>query len=140
MPDTLPPFRWDPKLPAATPTRPPLLTELGRGFRGRCPTCGEGTIFKGFLKIRRFCLCCGAPLGQVQADDLPPYFTMLAVGHIIIPGMLLLEQSKAPPIWLQMALWVPLTLVLTLGLLRPIKGATVGLMLHLGMLKPESDA
>lgn len=145
MPDTLPPVRWQPDRivvdPAGVdPAVPPMMTALGRGLRGRCPVCGVGLIFNGYLKLRPVCTACAAPLGLVRADDIPPYFTMLVVGHIIIPGMLILEQAKAPPIWMQMALWVPLTLVLTLGLLRPIKGATVALMLRLGMLKPESDA
>jgi uncharacterized protein (DUF983 family) len=75
----------------------------------------------------------------VRADDVPPYFTIVLVGHLVIPGMLITEQNLAPPIWLQMVVWVPLTLFLTLALLRPVKGATVGLMLHLGLMKDEES-
>ena len=147
MPETaplaaVPPIRWTPDRavkPALWPT-PPMLQTLLRGLRGRCPSCGEGHIFNGFLTVNRECGSCHAPLGKLRADDLPPYLTIFVVGHIVIIGMLLLEQTEAPPLWVHTAIWVPLTLALTFGLMRPIKGAVVGLMLRLGMLDapPES--
>ena len=82
---------------------------------------------------------CGAPLGLARADDAPPYFTILIVGHIVVPLMLIMQRMTDPPTWLLSAIFVPLTLVLSLGLLRPIKGGTVGLMLSLNMLKTEPD-
>jgi uncharacterized protein (DUF983 family) len=120
--------------------RPPLLAALKRGLRGRCPVCGQATLFNGYLRVRVACPHCAAPLGRVRADDVPPYFTILVVGHIVVPGMLVLERVAAPPIWVQTVLWVPLTLILTLVLLRPIKGAIVGTMLAFGLLPPASDA
>jgi uncharacterized protein (DUF983 family) len=117
-----------------------MPTALGRGFLGRCPACGQTHLFNGYLRVVLECSVCHAPLGEVRADDAPPYFTIVVVGHIVIPGMLMLEKAASPPMWMQAALWVPLTLALTLALLRPIKGATVGLMLRLGMFKPEGDA
>jgi uncharacterized protein (DUF983 family) len=67
-------------------------------------------------------------LGRYRADDAPPYFTILIVGHIIVPLMLMLEKSVAPELWVHMALWLPATIVLSLALLRPIKGAVLGVM------------
>ena len=119
--------------------RPPLLLALKRGLAGLCPVCGQAALFQGYLRVRSACPHCAAPLGRVRADDAPPYFTILVVGHIVVPGMLLLERAASPPLWAQTAIWVPLTLVLTLALLRPIKGATVGVMLALGVLAPEED-
>lgn len=119
--------------------RPPLLAALGRGLRCRCPVCGLAALFQGYLRVRPVCPHCAAPLGRVRADDAPPYFTILVVGHIVVPGMLLLERAATPPLWVQTALWVPLTLVLALALLRQIKGATVGALLAYGMLAPVEE-
>ncbi len=112
---------------------------LGRGFVGRCPACGLAPIFHGYLRVVESCPICGAPLGRARADDAPPYFTILLVGHIVIPSMLFLQKTEQPPNWVQAAIFVPLTIILAVGLLRPIKGATVGLMLKLGMMKPEDE-
>jgi len=96
-------------------------------------------MFNGFLRIIPECPVCHAPLGLARADDAPPYFTIVAVGHIVVPSMLILEKLEMPPLWVHAALWLPLTLVLALAFLRPIKGATVGLMLRLGILKMADD-
>ncbi|HUZ65109.1 MAG TPA: DUF983 domain-containing protein [Acetobacteraceae bacterium] len=134
-------IRWQPDRSLAAPSwpLPPMGLALWRGARNQCPACGQTHLFNGYLKVRPVCTFCGAPLGEYRADDAPPYFTILIVGHIVIPLMLLLEQTEHPPIWLHMAIFLPLTLVLTLGLLRPVKGATVGLMLKLGLLKPGEN-
>lgn len=139
MPEHPLPRHWQPDRAAKLPRwpAPPFATALGRGLRGLCPSCGKGRLFQGFLRVVPECRHCGAPLGEVRADDAPPYFTIVLVGHIVIPGMLIMEQNLAPPLWLQMAIWVPLTLLLTMGLMRPVKGATVGLMLNLGLMKDE---
>jgi uncharacterized protein (DUF983 family) len=96
-------------------------------------------MFNGYLRVVAECRECHAPLGLARADDAPPYFTIVAVGHIVVPAMLVVEKTWAPSLWLHAALWLPLTLALALGLLRPIKGATVGLMLKLGILKSDDD-
>lgn len=105
----------------------PLWPALRRGFARRCPTCGEGRIFDGLLKVRDACPSCGEALHHQRADDAPPYFTILVVGHIVVPLALLLEQTAHPESWLHMALWIPLTLALTVALLPRIKGALIGL-------------
>ena len=126
----------------ATPPPPPwpvapLATAIGRGFLGRCPACGERHLFNGFLKVAPECRRCGAPLGLARADDAPPYFTILIVGHIVVPLLIVVQRVSDPPTWALSAIFVPLTLALSLGLLRPIKGATVGLMLSMGILTPN---
>jgi uncharacterized protein (DUF983 family) len=112
---------------------------MGRGLRGRCPACGTTRLFNGFLRVAPQCGNCGAPLGLARADDAPPYFTILIVGHIVIPAMLIMQKTSDPPTWLLSTIFIPLTIVLALGLIRPVKGATVGLMLSFNMLKSDVE-
>jgi uncharacterized protein (DUF983 family) len=111
---------------------------MWRGASGKCPNCGGAKLFRGYLKVVPACAACAAPVGLARADDAPPYFTILVVGHIVVPLMLWLERAYAPPVVVQTAIWVPITLALALALLRPIKGATVGIMVACNMLKPEA--
>ncbi|HYC04237.1 MAG TPA: DUF983 domain-containing protein [Azospirillaceae bacterium] len=97
-----------------------------RGLLRRCPACGGRTLFSGYLAVHQSCSACGLETGSFRADDAPPYFTIFAVGHVVIPGMLALERGVHPPYWLQLALWVPATIALTLLLLPRIKGAVIG--------------
>jgi uncharacterized protein (DUF983 family) len=85
------------------------------------------------------CEHCHAPVGLARADDAPPYFTILIVGHIVIPAILIMQKMSDPPAWLLSLIFLPLTLVLALGLLQPVKGAVVGLMLRFNMLKPDPE-
>ena len=135
------PIRWQPDRTTPPPPWPvPLLpTAMGRGLMGRCPACGKGRLFDGFLRVVAQCTNCGAPLGLARADDAPPYFTILIVGHIVIPAMLIMQKMDDPPTWLLSVIFVPLTIILALGLLRPVKGATVGLMLTFNMLKSDIE-
>lgn len=135
------PVVWTPKR-AAAPQRwpmPPLGVALLRGLQCRCPACGNTRLFCGYLTVVDACSDCGAPLGSARADDAPPYFTIFIVGHIVVGLMFMVERAYEPPLWVHAALWVPLTIVLSLALLRPIKGATVGLMLRLGMMKSADE-
>ena len=134
--------RWEPdRSPPLNPwPMPPLATAIGRGLRGRCPACGKGRIFTGFLKVSVECDVCKAPLGLARADDAPPYFTILVVGHIVIPLSFVVDRSVELSVLTMSAIFLPLTLVLALGLIRPIKGGTVGLMLNLNMLKSDPTA
>ncbi len=140
MPDMMPPVRWEADrtpTPTAWP-QPPLPVALARGALGRCPACGESRLFTGFLRVAPACPECHAPLGEVPADDAPPYFTIFIVAHVVIGLLVLVEQLWAPPLWLYAATFLPFTLVLTLALMRPVKGATVGLMLRLGLLRDDA--
>ena len=110
-----------------------LMAALGRGFRCKCPACGKGALFGRFLKIVPACAACGEEMHHHRADDFPAYIVILIVGHIIVPSQLLTEQLLEPPLWVHLAVWLPLTLVMTLGLLQPVKGAIVALQWHMGM-------
>jgi uncharacterized protein (DUF983 family) len=118
------------------------LNALGRGWRKRCPRCAEGGLYDGYLKVRAQCAVCDLALHHHRADDAPPYFTILIVGHVVIGGMLWLETSVHPPSWVHMAIWLPLTLALTLVLLPAVKGSLIGLQWALrmhGFDSPASD-
>ncbi|MBI3710698.1 MAG: DUF983 domain-containing protein [Proteobacteria bacterium] len=97
-----------------------------RGLRLLCPRCGDGPLFFKYLKISPCCSKCGLELDSYRTDDAPPYFTILLVGHLIVPAVLLLEHAAHPPEWIHLVLWAPLTILLTLALLPRVKGALVG--------------
>ena len=141
MPDTNIPIRWQPDRSPEQPAWPvpPLLVAMIRGARGLCPACGQTHAFNGYLRVVPECLVCGAPLGEVRADDAPPYFTVFIVAHVVIGAMFAVYQAYDPPFWLQAAIWLPVTIVMSVLLLRPIKGATLGLMLKLGLMKPAEE-
>jgi uncharacterized protein (DUF983 family) len=103
-----------------------LWSAMKRGFRSRCPRCGEGKLFRAFLKVDDHCSVCGLDFTPHRADDLPAYLVIVIVGHIVVPLALWIETNYSPAVWLQLAIYLPLTLVLSLALLQPVKGAVVG--------------
>lgn len=106
---------------------------MARGLARRCPACGRGAMYGAFLKVRHACANCGTELHHHRADDAPPYFTMLIVGHVVIGGVLALERSMAPSTTTHLAIWLPLTLIMSLVLLPSVKGALIGLQWALRM-------
>jgi uncharacterized protein (DUF983 family) len=98
-----------------------------RGCMSRCPNCGKGRLYGRFLKVIDNCGVCGEELMHHRADDAPPYFTITIVGHIILVLALGVEKAFAPAVWVHVALWLPLTLGMSLALLPSVKGAIVGL-------------
>lgn len=96
-----------------------------RGFLGRCPNCGTGKLFRKFLKVTDECAECHEVLRHQRADDAPAYLVILIVGHIVVPLALLVEKLYQPPHWLALSIWLPLTLVMSLALLQPVKGVVV---------------
>jgi uncharacterized protein (DUF983 family) len=104
-----------------------------RGLRERCPACGEGHMFRAYLKVADACPHCHEELHHHRADDAPPYFTILIVAHIVVGGILAMEQAWQPADWVQAAVWLPATLGLSLLLLPRVKGALVALQWALRM-------
>lgn len=99
---------------------------LLRGLRQRCPSCGRGAIFGGYVRVNKQCDGCGLEFAAYRSDDAPAYFTIAIVGHFIVPAMLILEQTSHPATWVHMVTWLPLTLVMTLAVLPRVKGALLG--------------
>ena len=115
-------------------TLPALSVLLARGLAGRCPACGRAPLFRGFLRLVERCASCGAPLGEIHADDAPPYFTIFITAHVMIALVVVTGQETDLPVWVMIALFLPLTLAMAMLLLRPIKGATASVMLKLGLI------
>lgn len=122
---TMPAATWT-QASASLPKRD-VWQAMARGLRCRCPNCGEGKIFRAFLKVADNCSACGQDLSHHRADDLPAYLVIVVVGHIIVPIALWIETNYAPSMLLQLAFYLPFTLIASLVLLQPIKGAVVGL-------------
>jgi uncharacterized protein (DUF983 family) len=112
---------------------PSAAQALRRGLRGRCPACGEGHMFRAFLKVADTCPHCGEELHHHRADDFPAYLVIVIVGHILVPIVLLVETEIAPAMWISMTLWPLAALVMALGLLQPVKGVVVAIQWYGGM-------
>ena len=120
--------KLDAKLDTALDTGPrSAWTALLRGWSQRCPACGKGALYGKYLKVNDACATCGQELHHHRADDAPPYFTMLIVGHVIVGLVLAVEVRYHPDLWVHAMLWGPATLLLSLWLLPRIKGALIGL-------------
>ena len=111
---------------------PSRLAAMSRGFKHRCPACGQGPLYRAYLKVKGECDSCGHQLGRYRADDGPAYFTILLVGHLVIAPMLFFQWIWKAPVWMVLPLTlVPLAAV-TLIVLPRVKGVLVGLLYSLG--------
>lgn len=119
----------------------PLGQALWRGFRCRCPRCGDGPIFSRFLKVAPSCTVCGQSFEGQRADDLPPYITIFIVGHLVVGLMLSSEMFADWPTSWHLILWPSLTIALTMLLIQRVKGAVVALQWALRMhgFDPDGD-
>lgn len=122
---TMPAATWTPA--SQSLAKRDVWQAMARGLRCRCPNCGEGKIFRAFLKVADNCSECGQDFSGHRADDLPAYLVIVVVGHIIVPIALWIETNYAPSMLLQLAFYLPFTLIASLLLLQPVKGAVVGL-------------
>lgn len=105
---------------------------LKRGLLGRCPHCGEGKLFRAYLKVAAACPSCAHALSQYRSDDGPAYFTILIVGHVVLAPFLMSSIILTWPIEWLLALFVPSIIGLTLALLPRVKGAFVGVQWAVG--------
>ena len=96
----------------------------------RCPRCGEGALFTGLLTVRPSCPACGLDLSAQDAGDGPAVFVILIAGFLVVGAAVIVEFVWRPPYWVHALLWIPMILVVTLGLLRPLKGLLVALQFH----------
>lgn len=110
-----------------------VALSMRRGWKGRCPNCGEGALFGRYLKVVEQCRVCGEELHHHRADDAPAYFTILIVAHIVVGGVVAVHKAWAPPDWVQLVVWLPLTALLCLWFLPRVKGVLVGLQWSLYM-------
>jgi uncharacterized protein (DUF983 family) len=105
----------------------PPVDPVKVGLAGKCPRCGTGKLFKGYLNTAKACSNCGLDYSFADAGDGPAVFVILIIGFIVTGLALVTEVSYNPPLWLHFLLWIPLTIVLSLLLLRWLKGLLIAL-------------
>ena len=112
---------------AHDPSAPSPITT---GLKGLCPRCGKGHVFKGFLTVQPKCEVCGLDLAFTDTGDGPAFFVMSFVGLFVVALALWVEFTYEPPIWLHLVMWTILSIVLSLLLVRPLKGVLMNLQYH----------
>lgn len=109
----------------------PTLTESAlRGIACKCPRCGKGSIYSGFLTLRPACESCGLDFAFMDSGDGPAIFMIMIAGAIVVAAALIVEIKYQPPFWLHAALWLPLILATTLLPLRAMKSLLIALQYH----------
>lgn len=107
--------------------RYPPQSPYTTGWRGRCPRCGEGRMFHGFLDVREKCENCGLDYKFADAGDGPAVFVTLIGGFVLLGMALYVQMVFSPPVWLLMLIFAPVTLGVCIGMLRPLKGLLIAL-------------
>jgi uncharacterized protein (DUF983 family) len=97
-----------------------------RGLACKCPSCGDGKVFNGFLSVTPVCEACGEDLSHQRADDLPAYLNIFVVGHVVIGAMMVLMTFDVLGMWATMAVTIVLCVASAFLLMRPLKGMVVG--------------
>ncbi|WP_064706951.1 DUF983 domain-containing protein [Rhizobium bangladeshense] len=120
----------------------PLGRSIRRGLMNRCPACGNGKLFRAFLKPVDHCAACGEAMHHHRSDDLPPYIVILVLGHVLVGGYMLTDLTFVLPVWVHLAVWTPITVITALASIQPIKGGVIGLQWALRMhgFGGESDS
>ncbi len=111
-------------MPGTTPS------PISAGLRCACPRCGEGRLFDGYLSLRHSCDACVLDYSFADSADGPAVFVMFIAGFFVVGLALWVEFTFEPPLWLHMTLWLPLITIVSLGLLRPMKGLMIALQYH----------
>jgi uncharacterized protein (DUF983 family) len=113
------------------PEESPTLTRSAlRGIACRCPRCGKGKLFAGFLDLRPNCESCGLDYAFIDAGDGPAIFIIMLAGAVVVAAALIVEVKYQPPFWLHAALWLPLIAATTLLPLRSMKSLLIALQFH----------
>ena len=107
-----------------------LSQTMLRGLACKCPRCGRGKLFAGFLTLKPECDACGLDYGFMDSGDGPAVFVIMIAGAIVVASALIVEVKYQPPFWVHAALWLPLTLAVTLWPLRAIKSLLIALQFH----------
>ena len=106
---------------------------IKRGLLGHCPNCGEGKLFRAYLKPVDNCAVCDEDFSHQRADDFPPYLAIFIVGHIVVAGYMATDTWLVLESWQHLMIWIPITIILSMVLLPPLKGAVIGLQWALRM-------
>ena len=119
--------------------RPTLGTAVGRALSGRCPNCGQGRLFASFLKQVQSCPECDEAFGHIRSDDAAPWLTILVVGHVLIPVVLMVEREDVLPYWFSMTFWPLLALAMSLAFLPKAKALFLGVIWSTKAQGSEAD-
>ncbi len=117
----------------------PPVNPITSGLRGRCPRCGEGRLFNGYLSLDSRCSHCGLDYGFADSGDGPAVFVILLIGFLIVGLALWVEVAYGPPLWLHLLLWIPLAIILCLWSLRALKGVLINMQFHHNAHEGEID-
>ena len=116
--------------PQSEPSQPARIDPIRAGLLCRCPNCGKGKLFAGFLKVVDRCGVCGFDFTRLNTGDGAAIFIMQIAGGIVVFGALFVQIAYEPPIWAMLVVALPLVVGLSLGLMRPGKGAMVALQMR----------
>ena len=105
--------------------RYPPISAINTGLAGRCPRCGDGHMFQGFLTVTPKCEVCGLDFAFADSGDGPAVFVTLLAGFLVLGVALAVDIAYEPPLWLYIVVFMPLTIIVCLGLLRPLKGLLI---------------
>ena len=106
------------------------VSPVSAGLGCKCPRCGKGALYQGFLTVAESCTACGLDLRKADSGDGPAVFLIFILGAVVVPLALLLEARVEPPYWVHLVIWPPVILGGTLALLRPMKGVLIALQYH----------
>ena len=110
-----------------------IVSAMGRGLLCKCPNCGEGKLFKGYLTVASGCSECGEDFSGEEAHDLPPYVTVFIVGHVVVTLLMIAEANTDWSLLTHLIVWSALTLAMCFAMMKPVKGSVVGLQWALRM-------
>jgi uncharacterized protein (DUF983 family) len=116
----------------------PMKLAVRRAVMGRCPCCGQGELFRAYLKQVENCSACGECFGAIRADDAAPWLTIIIVGHLFIPLMLVIVAISTIPAWASAILWCGVFTLLSLAILPLAKALFIAILWRTGA--PGSNA
>lgn len=117
----------------APPEHRSIPLSMWRGFLCRCPNCGEGKLFSGYLTVAPACGTCGEDFSGEEAHDFPPYITVFIVAHVIGTFIMFAEVAFDWSMLTHILVWSAVTVVLCFAMMKPVKGLVVGLQWALRM-------
>ena len=116
--------------PLLEPIKPARINAIRAGLLCRCPNCAKGPLFQGFLKVVDRCAACDFDFTRLNTGDGAAIFIMQIAGGIVVFTALYFQIAYEPPIWLMLLIALPMSLILSLGLMRPGKGLMIALQMR----------